>query len=214
MTSHAPGLREQRRQVHQELSRNQLLDAAEEVFGRKGYHETTLKEIAELADFSVGSVYSFFENKDDLFVNVWIRRGEQFTPEFETVLSATTDGLDALRRIVEFEVGFFRRYPNFARLYLRSSGTVLPSADGPTPGWVTSNANRVLEMQAAAIAAGQAEGLLREGDPAVLARVLTGMVQSFQAMDPEYLEGSRASPKLEDLQDMVCAAFSAAGPTD
>ena len=52
--------REQRRLQHQDLSRNQLLDAAEEVFGRKGFHETTLKEVAELAEFSVGSVYSFF----------------------------------------------------------------------------------------------------------------------------------------------------------
>jgi len=35
--------REQRRRQHHELSRAQLLDAAEEVFGRKGFYETTLK---------------------------------------------------------------------------------------------------------------------------------------------------------------------------
>ena len=46
--------REQRRLQHQDLSRGQLLDAAEEVFGRKGFHEATLKEVAELAEFSVG----------------------------------------------------------------------------------------------------------------------------------------------------------------
>ena len=74
----ATSRREQRRQLHQDLSRTQLLDAAEEVFGAKGFHETTLKEIAELAEFSVGSVYSFFENKDDLFLNVFLRRGEEF----------------------------------------------------------------------------------------------------------------------------------------
>ena len=38
--------REQRRLQHQDLSRAQLLDAAEESFGRKGFHETTLKEVA------------------------------------------------------------------------------------------------------------------------------------------------------------------------
>jgi DNA-directed RNA polymerase specialized sigma24 family protein len=54
--------RQERRLLHQDLSRTQLLDAAEEVFGRKGFHATTLKEIAELAEFSVGSVYSFFDN--------------------------------------------------------------------------------------------------------------------------------------------------------
>ncbi|MDD9372224.1 MAG: helix-turn-helix domain containing protein, partial [Acidimicrobiales bacterium] len=66
--------REQRRLQHQDLSRAQLLDAAEEVFGRKGFHEATLKEVAELAEFSVGSVYSFFTNKDDLFRQIFVRR--------------------------------------------------------------------------------------------------------------------------------------------
>src|SRR5829696_10242602 len=85
--SQALSRREQRRLQHQDLSRNQLLDAAEEVFGRKGFHETTLKEVAELAEFSVGSVYSFFESKDDLFRQIFVRRGEQFIPEMEQALS-------------------------------------------------------------------------------------------------------------------------------
>ena len=41
--------REERRLLHQELSRTQLLDAAEEIFGQKGFHDTTLKEIADRA---------------------------------------------------------------------------------------------------------------------------------------------------------------------
>src|SRR3982074_1646975 len=78
VTSMAASRREQRRLQHQDLSRAQLLDAAEEGFGRKGFHDTTLKEVAELAEFSVGSVYSFFENKNDLFRQIFLRRGEQF----------------------------------------------------------------------------------------------------------------------------------------
>ncbi|HEX6238473.1 MAG TPA: helix-turn-helix domain-containing protein, partial [Acidimicrobiales bacterium] len=79
-TGQAGGRREQRRLRHQDVSRAQFLDAAEEVFGRKGFHNTTLKEVAELAEFSVGSVYSFFESKDDLFRQIFVRRGEEFMP--------------------------------------------------------------------------------------------------------------------------------------
>ncbi|MGH9111666.1 MAG: TetR/AcrR family transcriptional regulator, partial [Acidimicrobiales bacterium] len=78
--------REQRRLQHQDLSRSQLLDAAEEVFGRKGFHEATLKEVAELAEFSVGSVYSFFDNKDDLFRQIFVRRGDEFMPALREAL--------------------------------------------------------------------------------------------------------------------------------
>src|SRR5579864_9739421 len=82
----ATSRREERRLRQQDISRAQLLDAAEEVFGRKGFHETTLKEVAELAEFSVGSVYSFFESKDDLFLQIFQRRGEEFMPQLRTLL--------------------------------------------------------------------------------------------------------------------------------
>ena len=81
--------REARRLAQQGVGRTQLLDAAEHVFGRKGFHETTLKEVADLAEFSVGSVYSFFENKDDLFRQIFVRRGEQFMPGLHGILDET-----------------------------------------------------------------------------------------------------------------------------
>ena len=109
--------REQRRLQHQDLSRAQLLDAAEEVFGRKGFHETTLKEVAELAEFSVGSVYSFFESKDDLFRQIFVRRGEEFMPGLRRLLDGETeaDPVMQLHLLVDFEVGFFRARPHFGR---------------------------------------------------------------------------------------------------
>src|ERR671913_1127102 len=97
----APSRREERRLLQQDVSRNQLLDAAEEVFGRKGFHETTLKEVAELAEFSVGSVYSFFQNKDDLFLNVFIRRGAELVPAMEDAVAGDDPPLDQLRRVVD-----------------------------------------------------------------------------------------------------------------
>src|SRR3954451_24484781 len=91
---HLASRRAQRRLLHQDLSRSQLLDAAEEVFGRKGFHATTLKEIAELAEFSVGSVYSFFDNKDDLYLNVFLRRGAEFLPGMDALVAGPGDALE------------------------------------------------------------------------------------------------------------------------
>src|SRR3954464_4252829 len=86
--------RAQRRSLHQDLSRTQLLDAAEEVFGRKGFHATTLKEVAELAAVSVGSGYSFFENKDDLYLSVFLRRGAEFMPGMREVAQSGRNPLE------------------------------------------------------------------------------------------------------------------------
>src|SRR3954466_12327894 len=108
MAKAATSRREERRLLHQDLSRTQLLDAAEEVFGRKGFHETTLKQVAELAEFSVGSVYSFFDNKDDLFLHVFLRRGTDFLPGLRDAARDDGTPVDQLHRLVDFEIAFFR----------------------------------------------------------------------------------------------------------
>lgn len=202
-------LREQRRQVHQELSRNQLLDAAEEIFGRKGFHATTLKEIAELADFSVGSVYSFFANKEDLYSNVWLRRGAEFLPAFEELIATIDDGLDGLGDMARFEIGFFRDRPAFSRLYTRSTTSILPIVGESAPTATEDNAKVAMAMESGVIALGQSQGRIRAGDPDALARMFSTMVQSFQSMDPELVDDSEHSLDLGDFLGMLTAAFAA-----
>jgi TetR/AcrR family transcriptional regulator, acrAB operon repressor len=48
-------------------TRNQLLDAAEDVFCRDGYARTTLDGVAEAAGMTRGAIYWHFKNKSDLF---------------------------------------------------------------------------------------------------------------------------------------------------
>jgi TetR/AcrR family transcriptional regulator len=195
--------REQRRQLQQDLSRAQLLDAAEEVFGRKGFHDTTLKEIAELAEFSVGSVYSFFENKDDLFLSVFLRRGEEFLPGMRAAVDGGT-ALEQLDRLVDFEVGFFRAHPFFGRLYLRGS-------ELPPSSTLEANFEAAMEIHAGIFRQGQREGTLRDGDPLALGRLLSGLVAAFQAIDPAVVsDDPKAGERLplDDLHTVVRQAFS------
>jgi AcrR family transcriptional regulator len=51
-------------------TRRRLLEAAEEVFRRRGFVGATVEEITETAGFSRGAFYSNFESKDDLFLAV------------------------------------------------------------------------------------------------------------------------------------------------
>lgn len=205
--------REQRRLQHQDLSRTQLLDAAEEVFGAKGFHETTLKQIAEMAEFSVGSVYSFFENKDDLYLSVYLRRGAEFMPGMEAVTErSSSPPIDQLHDLVEFEITFFRTHPHFGRLYLRSAGGQVPPSELTVSGELEENFVRAMNIQADLIARGQAAGQIRAGDPQVLGRLLSGMVSAYQSLDPTVVsDGVDTSERLPlaDLHAMVHAAFSA-----
>lgn len=47
--------------------RNDILAAAKRVFSRRGYHATTIADIARAAKVSYGSIYWYFDSKDALF---------------------------------------------------------------------------------------------------------------------------------------------------
>jgi TetR/AcrR family transcriptional regulator len=207
------GRREQRRAHHQDLSRSQLLDAAEEIFGRKGFHESTLKEVAELAEFSVGSVYSFFENKEDLYISVFVRRGDEYMPALRAVLADPVEPEELLHRLVDFEVGFFREHRNFGRLILRSSPRSLPP--GTETGLekaVAGNFDEAMRLQADLFARGQKAGVFRRGDPDVLGRLFSGLIAAYQSQDPAVISDDPAPKErlsLVELHDIIESAFFA-----
>ncbi len=206
--------REERRLVQQDLSRTQLLDAAEDVFGRKGFHETTLKEVAELAEFSVGSVYSFFQSKDDLFRQIFVRRGEEFMPGLRRLLDGPdADPLSQLHLLVDFEIGFFRQHPRFGRLFLRYSSATSLSLDREVDLVIRDNYEESMRLQAALFERGQRDRVFAPGDPEVLARLFSGLVSAYQALDPAVVSDD-ASPAerlpLAEFHDLVDRTFCVA----
>ena len=47
--------------------RDEIMAAAKEVFARKGFHDTTIADIAKRAGLAYGSIYWYFDSKDELF---------------------------------------------------------------------------------------------------------------------------------------------------
>ncbi len=50
--------------------RKAIIDAASEIFSRQGYEATTIAEIAAMAGIAVGTVYLYFRNKREIYLNI------------------------------------------------------------------------------------------------------------------------------------------------
>lgn len=59
-----------RREREKQLRRQSILSAAEILFAHNGYRRTKIENIAEKAEVSVGTVYGYFRNKEELLVAV------------------------------------------------------------------------------------------------------------------------------------------------
>ncbi len=70
--------KERERQLHQ----HEIVVAARLVFARKGFTETTMEDIATTAEFGKGTIYNYFDGKQELFRIVL---NESFSEMLETV---------------------------------------------------------------------------------------------------------------------------------
>ncbi len=76
--------------------RSQILDAAAIVFSEKGFHPTTIKDIAHQAGIADGTIYNYFANKSALLIAILDRMRDQIVQNVD--LSALTSG--DVRRIL------------------------------------------------------------------------------------------------------------------
>lgn len=209
MTDATANRRSARREAQNRLGREHVLDAAEEVFSRKGYHDATIKEIAQVAEFSVGAVYGFVDNKDDLFVQVMERRGAELVPTMRTLLDGPATAPEKLHALADLQIGFFREHPAFARLFVRATGAPLLNIKASLGEATRERYDDAMGMQAELFRAGQKKGELVDGAPEVLAEVFSGIILAFQSHDPELREepGKVPALTLEQLHGLLDRAF-------
>jgi AcrR family transcriptional regulator len=81
-------------------TREHLLAAAAEVFAEQGFHGASLDEVAAVAGFTKGAVYSNFKNKEDLFLALFKANSER---EMQALRSTLGDSeVPAESRISDF----------------------------------------------------------------------------------------------------------------
>ena len=59
-----------RRQREKEMRYRTILEAAETLFARQGYQQTSIEQVADLAEVSVGTVYFYFKKKEEILINL------------------------------------------------------------------------------------------------------------------------------------------------
>lgn len=81
--------------------RDQVLDAALDVFLRYGFKKATMGDIADKAAMSRPSLYLVFPNKEDIFRGVIARKMEEFWRDTEAKLSKSRDVREGLEAVLE-----------------------------------------------------------------------------------------------------------------
>jgi AcrR family transcriptional regulator len=88
------GLRERKKQ----RTRETIARAAHELFAERGYHATTLPDIAEAADVSTRTIFAYFPSKEDILFSKFAEMKDALT----RALAERPEGKDALETVRDF----------------------------------------------------------------------------------------------------------------
>ena len=192
------------------IRRESIIQAAIEVFSKKGFQAAGISEIAQRARVADGTIYQYFKNKEDLFFSIPIEKTKEFRSKVELHLEGITGALNKIRKFVWYFLYFFKTNPEYGRVLMLEMRVSKSFVKTETYDFLKQSVNSVLDI----IAEGQKEGVIRTDVNIYLLRhlilgILEHMVSRWLLKEGKYdllehhqevsrllIEGLRVSPPI------------------
>lgn len=151
---------------------NELVDIATTEFVEKGLAGARIDEIAGKS--TKRKIYYYFGGKDELYRAVLERAYRRVRSSENSVDVTSGTAAEALRRLIEHDVRYHSEHPELVRLVMNENihrADHLRQIDG-----LRDNNHQVIDLLAAIIGRGEAEGIFRGGiDPVELHMNMTAL---------------------------------------
>lgn len=107
-----------RREREKLRHRQEILSTALSLFSEKGYHNVSMQEIAKKAEFAIGTLYKFFQNKEDLYKALVLEKSDSFERAITKGIEDPGDEVEKLKNYIQVKSEWLRNNLPFVRLFL------------------------------------------------------------------------------------------------
>jgi AcrR family transcriptional regulator len=146
--------------------RQEIMRAARIVFAEKGLHAATLDEIAEKAEFAKGTLYGYFESKDDLFISMLEQEIVNFHAVLNEVLARDLPPAETLAQLVKAMLQAFDQNMDLMRLLSQErSALTICKGDEPVQLRFMPHFKRLIDVVSLMVKKGIERGSFRRVDP-------------------------------------------------
>jgi TetR/AcrR family transcriptional regulator, cholesterol catabolism regulator len=98
--------------------KDQILEIAAELFSRRGYHATTMRDLGERAGLLPGSLYAHFSGKEEILYQIVMAAARQFLGGMEALRSAQASPEENFRRAMRAHIQVVANDLEGARVFL------------------------------------------------------------------------------------------------
>lgn len=185
------GPRAAAREAREEVYREHVLRAAEEVFAEEGYEAAKLVDISRRVRLSMGSIYALFPGKEQIYDAITERRATELLALIQEVVARDQGPLETLESLARAYVGYFHSHPEFLRMHVRTGTAWALAARTGDRGAL---AREIQALQTSIFARGVASGVFIDEDAEYLAFLFTGMDEIHLA---QWVAGGMREPPEE-----------------
>jgi len=165
------------REYHQR--REEILNAAERIFAQKGFHETTVAAIARESEFSIGTLYQFFKNKEELYYTMMIEKFDQLYTMLRQEVDKNHTPLDKLSCLVTGVLSFIEQNVDFFKIFTWELNVLQPAMEARLKEQLIAKHFSYIRLIGTVVEEGIREGVLQEGTVDDYSAALVGMMNLF-----------------------------------
>jgi AcrR family transcriptional regulator len=188
--------------------RQQIMQGAERVFTDRRFHEITMDEIAQAAAVGKGTIYRYFQDKEDLFFQITVWGLDELCDLVQHSVPGSGPFDERLVAVCEEISAFFQRRRKLFGMIDGEEARLALSDGGIRAKWMEKRKALVASL-AVLLKAGAEQGRIRaDMPPEMLANYLLGMLRArtrFMADAPE------THRRYELLVDLFCNGARARG---
>lgn len=112
----------ERKEREKQQRREEIIQAAENVFFTKGFDQSTMDDIAEEAELSKGTLYLYFKSKEDLHMAVAHKAVFMLQSFMKGIEESDTTAFEKLVQMGRNSVEFYRKFPNHMKSIMLLEG--------------------------------------------------------------------------------------------
>jgi AcrR family transcriptional regulator len=167
-----------RRERERIRCKGEILAAASALFARHGFEKTSMKQIADEAEISVGGLYSYFRGKEEVIRELLENSIRDLERKGDAACRLTDAPLEQLRCRLKAAVEHFKEHIDFLMIYHNENPL---SCEGVIREEIDRNTDTVAKLFARAVDSGD----IPKEDPHILAAVFIGSVHGLLHMFAE-----------------------------
>ncbi len=157
----------------------QILQAAEKLFAKKGFYPTTIDEIAKEAKSAKGTIYLYFNNKEDLFFSVIETKLDLLLNKIQEAVKKPGSASQRIKAAISIHLKFLEENKNFFKVMQSFPEGLKKKLERKLKGRVVEKQSRYIEILDRLIQEAIDRKEIKALDSKKLAVILMGIVHSL-----------------------------------